>query len=94
MSKKDKPLPEPETTPFGKRKRFSESEGETPLLADQMIKAAAEGRLEEFLKEEFPGNEYARKLAMLMLELTGVLPPESLPPEQEKNHDKKEKGTK
>lgn len=88
MPKKEKPLPEPESTPFGKRRHFEHSEEDVPLLADQMVKAMAEGGLEEFLKQEFPDNEYARKLATLMLEMTGMLPSECLPSVPEKEPEK------
>ncbi len=43
-------------------------------MADEMAGAMAEGKLEEFLKKEMPDNEHARKLAMMMLGVTGMLP--------------------
>lgn len=84
MSEKEKPLPMPPTSPFGLKKRLEESEENTPLMADQMAAAMAEGKLEEFLQHEMPDNEYARTLAMMMMGMTGILPPECLPSAPEK----------
>lgn len=74
MSKERKRLPKPPTSPFGAKRRFEEREEGAPLMADQMAKAMAEGRLEEFLKKELPDNDHARSLAMMMLGMTGMLP--------------------
>ncbi|HWR73913.1 MAG TPA: hypothetical protein VN604_12145 [Nitrospirota bacterium] len=73
MSNKEKPLPKPPSRAFGAH--APDQEG--PLLSDRMAAAIAEGRLEEFLKEELPDNEHARSLAMMMLGMTGMLPPGS-----------------
>ncbi len=71
---KNKPLPTPPTVPFGRRKPFEESKGHEPLTADRMAAAMAEGKLDEFLKQEMPDNEYARNLATMMLGITGMMP--------------------
>jgi hypothetical protein len=41
-------------------------------MADKMAMAMAEGRLDEFMKQNLPDNEHARKLAMMMLGMTGM----------------------
>lgn len=79
MSEKEKPLPKPPTTPFGRKRRFEEKEEDVPLMADQMAAAMAEGRLEEFLQQELPDNEYARALARMMMGMTGMLSSEDIP---------------
>lgn len=75
MSENEKPLPRPPKTPFGK-KRMSEEEqeGQAPLMADQMAMAAATGNLDEFMQQNIPDNEHARKLAMMMMGMTGMMP--------------------
>lgn len=75
MSENEKPLPKPPKTPFGK-KRMSEEEreGQAPLMADQMAMAAATGNLDEFMQQNIPDNEHARKLAMMMMGMTGMMP--------------------
>jgi hypothetical protein len=73
MSEKEKPLPRPPKTPFGRR-RFEEREGDAPLIADKMVAAMAEGKLEEFMKEEIPDNDYAKALAAMMMGMTGMMP--------------------
>lgn len=85
MSNKEKPLPKPPSTPFG-RKRHAEQE-QQPLMADQIAQAAAEGKLDEFMHSEVPDSEYARSLVSMMLGMTGMLPPEGLkpPPPEEKS---------
>jgi hypothetical protein len=70
---KEKPLPKPPTTAFG-RKKQSEQEDQTTLMADRMAAAMAEGKLEEFLQQEMPDNEYARNLATMMMGMTGMMP--------------------
>ncbi len=71
---KNKPLPTPPTVPFGRRKPFEESKGHESLTADRMAAAIAEGKLDEFFKQEIPDNEYARNLATMMLGMTGMMP--------------------
>lgn len=67
----DKPLPRPSSTPFT-RKKNSEQEQE-PLTADRMAEAIAQGSLDEFLTKEMPDNEAARKLATMMMGMTGMM---------------------
>lgn len=88
MSKKEKPLPIPLNSPLGRKRGFMQNEEGEPLMADQIAKAMAEGKLEEFLQREIPDNEYARKLTMMMLEMTGMLPSEGLPSAPEKEPEK------
>lgn len=77
MSKKDRELPKPRKTPFGKNRH--ENEGQDDLLmADKMALAAAEGRLNEYLEKEIPEGEYARKLTTMMMGMTGILPQEGI----------------
>jgi len=53
-------------------------------MADQMAIAAAEGKLNEFLEQEIPEGEYAKKLTMMMMGMTGILPHEGgLPADEE-----------
>ncbi len=77
MSKKEKPLPTPPNRAFGRGKKFGEEEGKTELTADRIAMAAAEGKLDEFLKQEMPDNEYARNLASMMMGMTGIMPADS-----------------
>ncbi len=73
MSNKENPLPRPPKSPFGRR-RLEEKEEKVPLMADRLAAAMAEGRLEDFIKEEMPDNEYARALAAMMMGMTGMMP--------------------
>jgi len=83
MSKKERDLPKPGKTPFGRKR--PENEGQDDLLmADQMAMAAAEGKLNEYLEQAIPEGEYAKKLAMMMMGMTGILPHEGgLPVDEE-----------
>jgi hypothetical protein len=83
MSKKERELPRPGKTPFSKKRR--ENEGQDDLLmADKMAMAAAEGKLNEYLEQEIPEGEYAKKLARMMMGITGILPDEGgLPVDEE-----------
>lgn len=74
MAENDRPLPSPPRTRFGRQIR-GEEEGAGPLTADRLTQAAAEGRLEEVLQHEIPEGEHARSLAMMMLGMSGMLPP-------------------
>jgi len=75
MSKKERDLPKPGKTPFSRK--IPENEGQDDLLmADKMAIAATEGKLNEFLEEEIPEGEYSKKLAMMMMGMTGILPNE------------------
>ena len=85
MTKKEKPLPKPQTSAFGRKREFEDSEGKGPLIADKMVMAMAEGKLEEFLKQEIPDSEHARKLAMMLMGMTGMLPPEAVLSKTEKD---------
>jgi len=82
MSKKERDLPKPGKTPFSRKR--PENEGQDDLLiADQMALAAAEGKLNEYLEQEIPEGEYAKKLAMMMMGMTGILPHEGGQPADE-----------
>jgi len=81
MSKEERPLPQPLKTPFGRR-RDAEQDGQTPLMADRIAAAMAEGRIEEFLKTEVPDNDQARALVSMMMGMTGMsgmMPPAGFP---------------
>lgn len=43
-------------------------------MADQMAMAMSQGKLDEFLKKELPDNEHARKLAEMMMGMSGMMP--------------------
>jgi hypothetical protein len=79
MAKKQKPLPKPPHTPFGRKRTFEEEDGNASMFADRMAKAIADGTLEEFLQNELPDNKHARKLAVMMMGMTGILPSEGFP---------------
>jgi hypothetical protein len=74
MKKKDKSLPRPPNSAFGRKNRFEQPDEQPTLLADRMAGAMAEGKLDEFIKQEMPDNEYARSLASMMMGMTGMLP--------------------
>lgn len=74
MSRKNKPLPKPPSTPFGRKRHFEDEESKPSLMADRMAMAMAEGRLDDFLREELPDSEHARKLAEMMAGMTGMTP--------------------
>jgi|GEM_PF-696761 len=74
MTKKDKPLPKPPNSAFGRKNRFEQPDEQSALIADRMAGAMAEGKLDEFIKQEMPDNEYARSLASMMMGMTGMLP--------------------
>jgi predicted amidohydrolase YtcJ len=69
----DKPLPKPPSTPFTRKRAHEQSEEQAPLTADRMAQAMAEGTLDEFLRKEMPDNEAARKLATMMMGMTGMM---------------------
>jgi hypothetical protein len=69
----DKPLPKPASTPFT-RKKAGEHREDQELTADRMAEAIAQGTLDEFLTKEMPDNEAARKLATMMMGMTGMMP--------------------
>jgi hypothetical protein len=74
MKKKDNPLPKPPNSAFGRKNRFEQPDENQTLMADRMAGAMAEGKLDEFIKQEMPDNEYARSLASMMMGMTGMLP--------------------
>ncbi len=95
MANKERPLPKPPNKPFGRKNDFEQEESRGPQLADRMAQAAAEGRLDEFLKKEMPDNEYARNLAGMMMGMTGMMPGGAIgkqPPEAE-NEEEQEKAS-
>ncbi|MCC6347503.1 MAG: hypothetical protein IT388_09990 [Nitrospirales bacterium] len=71
MSREEKPLPKPPSTPFGRKKQFGETESDMNLLSDRLAMAMAEGKLDEYMQKEMPDNEYARSLTMMMMGMTG-----------------------
>ncbi|MDA8077629.1 MAG: hypothetical protein M0Z79_01705 [Nitrospiraceae bacterium] len=71
MAEQEKPLPRPPRTPFGSKRRFGQEEDQS-LMADELARAAAEGRLDEFIRQEVPDNEYARSLVSMMMGMTGM----------------------
>lgn len=73
MADQEKPLPKPPKQAFGRQKSAPEQDSQE-LLADQMAVAAAEGRLDEFLKENMPDSEHAQTLAKMMIGMTGMMP--------------------
>ncbi len=93
MSKKNRELPKPPEGPFSPGRRFGpKGEGsETAETADRMTMAMMEGRLEEFMKENFGDTPYAENLAMMMLGASGMLPAgvEMKEPAQKKKAPKK-----
>ncbi len=83
MADQEKPLPKPPKTPFGRKRAEEGAEGmRQPLMADEMAMAAAQGKLDEYMKEHLPDNEHARQLAMMMLSMSGMggmMPPGGFP---------------
>jgi hypothetical protein len=73
MADQERPLPKPPRQAFGHQKS-SQEQGSQELLADRMAVAAAEGRIDEFLKQEMPDNEHAQTLAKMMMGMTGMMP--------------------
>jgi len=79
MSKKERPLPKPPKTPFGRKRSFEADEKQDTLMADRMAMAMAEGRLDEFFERELPESEHAKKLAEMMMGMTGMMPGGNMP---------------
>jgi hypothetical protein len=71
VSEKERPLPQPPKSAFGRKGRQEEMEGQT-LMADEIARAAAEGKLDDFLSNEVPDNDYARSLVSMMMGMTGM----------------------
>jgi hypothetical protein len=78
MSDKEKSLPKPPSSAFGRKRRPEENADDVPLMADRIALAAAEGRLEEFIKTEIPEGEHAKKLVSMMMGMTGMAQGEAL----------------
>ncbi len=90
MSEKERPLPEPQKSAFGSKRRYEEGEPRA-LMADEIARAAAEGRLEDFLRNEVPDNDYARSLVSMMMGMTGMAPVAN-PPDAAEGHPAAEEG--
>ncbi len=73
MSDKENPLPKPPSRPFGRKKSFEEGRDKEALMADKMAMAMSTGKLDEFLDRELPDNDHARKLAEMMMGMTGMM---------------------
>ncbi len=69
-----KPLPKPPSTPFGRKKGFGDEENNEELIADKMGMAMAGGSIEEFMNKEIGDNANARKLASMMMGMSGMSP--------------------
>jgi hypothetical protein len=74
MANKEKPLPKPAKRVYRGEKQFGQEDEHEALLADRMAAAMAEGKLDDFLKQELSDNEYTRSLATMMMGMTGMLP--------------------
>ncbi len=71
MDKRERALPRPPSP----GNRFGEGDGgQAPLMADQMAMAAAQGKIEQFMDEALPDNDHARKLAAMMMGMSGMMP--------------------
>ncbi len=67
--KKERPLPRP---PRKKAEQgFSGREEAGGLMFDKLQEAIAQGKVEEFMKENMPEGQYARKLAEMMMGISG-----------------------
>jgi hypothetical protein len=78
MSDQERPLPKPPGTAFGRKRSQEEGDEGTPLMADRLARALAEGKVEEFMEREIPDNEHARALLSMMMGMTGMMPEEGL----------------
>jgi hypothetical protein len=90
MSEQEKPLPKPPGQAFGRNRSFEGGEEGTPLMADRLARALAEGSVEAFMEKEMPDNEHARALVSMMMGLTGMMPAEGFtnnPSETDKRQD-------
>ena len=79
MSKKERPLPKPPKTPFGRKRHFEGDEKQDTLMADRMAMAMAEGKLDDFIEREIPDSEHAKKLAEMMMGMSGMMPAGQMP---------------
>ncbi len=91
MSDREKPLPKPHTSRFGRKKRLEEEEEDVPLMADRIAMAQAEGKLDEFLEGELPDSEHARKLVSMMMGMTGMSQAETVKSPPAENPSSNEK---
>ncbi len=75
-----KPLPTPPNSPAGRNRRFVDGEeSNEELIADKMSMAMAGGKLDEFMSKEIGDNDNARKLASMMMGLSGMSPGGTMP---------------
>jgi len=72
--KKTRQLPTPPNKAIGRKRLPQQADDESGLLADRMAAAMAEGKLDEFLTQETPNNEYAKNLVSMMMGMTGMMP--------------------
>ncbi len=72
MPKKEKERSLPQPPRKKTRPGFHEQPEREGLVFDKLQEAMAEGKVEEFMKENMPEGEYARKLAGLMMGMSGV----------------------
>ena len=94
---KDKPLPTPPNAPFGRKRSPEQAEDQGGLMADRMAAAMAEGKLDEFMKQEMPDNDYAKNLVNMMMSMTGMMPMEgqaAVPPPPVQEHQPEASGIK
>ena len=70
MPKKEHPLPRPPKKRGGHA--FTENPETGGLIFDKLQEAVAEGKVEEFMKENMPEGQYARKLTEMMMGMSGV----------------------
>ena len=73
MTKRNRSLPSPPGRRFGPTENRPE-EGSDGLLEEKLAQAAAMGKLDEFMDEHFKDNEHARRLASMMMGMTGMAP--------------------
>jgi len=85
MTENDRPLPRPPRTRFEREAK----EGADPaaLMSDRLAGALAQGRLEEFMQRELPEGEHARKLALMMMGMSGMAPPPEQTPGRQPSPD-------
>src|ERR1700690_2128898 len=77
MSAEERALPKPQSQAFSNKKPFENIDGK-PLMADQIAMAAAGGKLDQFMKDEIPDSDHARKLVSMLMGMTGIMPPEGI----------------
>src|ERR1039457_7626783 len=77
MSAEERSLPKPQSQAFSNKKPFENIDGK-PLMADQIAMAAADGKLEQYMKDEIPDSDHARKLVSMLMGMTGIMPSEGI----------------